>query len=167
MADVALTAGCDAYTVPFAVLRDFLAQRVIEHEELERKVEADYSADLGISGKLLGRLGMERIKRLYTVEPEFIEFLEELRNSREFATIDGQSLFRRFDRAGFGDVFFAPSAAEWNELRKSKLSDLDSPLTASMPIDTLYSLLAIGDFINFQDEMDKAIRDSIENLFQW
>ncbi len=164
---IPLTAGCDAYTVPFAVLRDFLAQRVMDHEEIERRVEADYSAELGISGQVLGKLGLERIKRLWVVEPEFIEFLDELRNSREFATINGEGLFRRFDRAGFGDIFFAPTKPQMKELRESKLPNLDSPLAKLMPLDTLYSLLAIGDFVNFQEEMDRTIRDSIEKLFQW
>ncbi|HYM98154.1 MAG TPA: hypothetical protein VET25_00290, partial [Aestuariivirgaceae bacterium] len=101
----------------------------------------------------------------YRVEPEFIEFLAELRASAEYATIDGEGLFKRFDEAGFGDFFYAPSASEWRELRKGKLPDLDSPLTKSLPLDTLYTLLAIGDFTNFQDRMDESIRAPIQHLF--
>lgn len=161
-----LTAGCDAYTVPAAVLKEFMTQDAIEAEDLRCQIEANYSGDLGISEKVLGKLGIERIKRLYTVEPEFIQFLRELRDSRDFYRLDGDGLFKRFDRAGFGDLFFAPTSAQWAELRRNKLPDLDSPLTEMMPIDTLYSLLAIGDFMNFQDEMDRTVGDSLKNLFE-
>ncbi len=160
-----LTAGCDVYTVPYPVLKAFFAQTEIGPEEIANRVEADYSDQLAISDKVVEKVGLERIKRLWQVEPEFIEFLAELRSSAEYATIDGDGLVKRFDEAGFGDFFYAPSPAEWQELRKGKLPDLDSPLTRALPLDTLYTLLAIGDFTNFQDRMDEMIQAPIRHLF--
>lgn len=162
---MALTAGCDVYTVPYAVLKAFLTQTEIGPEQIENRLEADYSDRLAIPDNVVEKVGLEKIKQLYRVEPEFIEFLTELRASAEYATIDGEGLFKRFDKAGFGDFFYAPSASEWPELRKGKLPDLDSPLTKALPLDTLYALLAIGDFTNFQDRMDESIRAPIQHLF--
>ncbi|MGH7909383.1 MAG: hypothetical protein ACREA4_05510 [Nitrososphaera sp.] len=90
----------------------------------------------------------------------------ELRESAKYATIDRECLFKRFDEAGFGDFLYAPTASEWRELRKGKLLDLDSPLTQALPLDTLYSSLAIGDFINLQDRMDEKIRAPIQHLLK-
>ncbi len=163
---IVLTAGSDVYTVPYPVLKEFLKQDEVGPGELKSRVDADYSDRLGVSDGVRDRLGVEKIEQLYRVEPEFIEFLVELRSSDEFATIDGDGLFRRFDKAGFGDFFYAPSGPEWQELRKGKLPDLSSPLTARLPLDTLYSLLAIGDFTNFQDRMDSSIRGPIAHLFK-
>lgn len=160
-----LTAGCDSYTSPCGALKNFMTQTMLDAEVIENRTEEDYSKDLGISGAVQDKIGLERIKRLYVVEPEFIEFLTALRASKEFLTIDEERLYRRFDAAGFGDFFYAPSTAEWRELRKSKLPNLDSPLSKRIAMDTLYSLLAIGDFTNSQDEMDQLIRDSIEPFF--
>jgi len=162
---MALTAGCDVYTVPYSVLKAFLTQTEIGPEQIENQLESDYSDRLAIPDNVVEKVGLEKIKQLYRVEPEFIEFLVELRGSAEYATIDGEGLFKRFDEAGFGDFFYAPSASEWRELRKGKLPDLDSPLTKSLPLDTLYTLLAIGDFTNFQDRMDESIRAPIQHLF--
>ncbi|MCA1601802.1 MAG: transaldolase, partial [Acidobacteria bacterium] len=162
---MALTAGCDVYTVPYPVLKAFLTQTEIGPEQIENRLEADYSDRLAIPDNVVEKVGLEKTKQLYRVEPEFIEFLVELRASAEYATIDGEGLFKRFDEAGFGDFFYAPSASEWRELRKGKLPDLDSPLTKSLPLDTLYTLLAIGDFTNFQDRMDESIRAPIHHLF--
>ena len=41
----------------------------------------------------------------------------------------------------------------------------DSELTRTLPLDTLYSLLAVGDFINLPDRMDEMIRASVEHLY--
>lgn len=162
---IVLTAGCDVYTVPYPVLKAFFQQKDVGPEEIKNCLQADYSDQLAISDKVRQKIGLEKIKELYTVKPEFIEFLIELRGSAEYATIDGDGLFRRFDDAGFGDFFYAPSPSEWRELRKGKLPDLDSPLTGALPLDTLYSLLAIGDFANFQDRMDQSVREPIQHLF--
>ena len=71
------------------------------------------------------------------------------------------------DREELQDLLVAEetSPSEWRELRKGKLPDLDSELTRTIPLDTLYSLLAVGDFMNFQDRMDEMIRASIEHHF--
>ncbi len=76
--------------------------------------------------------------------------------------MDGDALGERFERAGFGDFFYRPSPEEWRELRKSKLPDLTSPLVRRIPLDTLMSLLAVGDFANFQDRMDAKIQGILE-----
>ncbi|HMW01365.1 MAG TPA: transaldolase family protein [Acidobacteriota bacterium] len=161
-----LTAGCDVYTVPYPVLKEFLNQQLVSPDQLENCVDKDYADQLTIEPAVLDRVGLEKIQKLYQVEPEFIEFLTKLRASAEFQTIDGDQLYKRFDEAGFGDFFYVPSATEWKELRKSKLPDLESPLTKALPLDTLYSLLAIGDFINCQDHMDGLIQSPIRHLFQ-
>jgi transaldolase len=70
---------------------------------------------------------------------------------------DGDLLARRFDDAGFGDVFHAPSAAEWDVLRRGNLPDLEAPLTRRLALDTLYSLLADADFEHHQREIDRKI----------
>ena len=160
-----LTAGCDVYTVPYPVLKDFLTQTELGPTQIENRLGADYSDQLALADNVVEKVGLEKIKQLYQVEPEFIEFLVELRDSAEYATIDGEGLFKRFDEAGFGDFFYTPSASEWRELRRGKLPDLDSPLTKALPLDTLYTLLAVGDFTNFQDRMDESIRAPIQHLF--
>ena len=89
---------------------------------------------------------------------ELVEFLLELRASSEWGAMrDGDRLFQRFDEAGFGDLFYAPTEAEWTAIRRSKLPDLGAPLTARLPLDTLYSLLADGDFEKEQEEIDREI----------
>ncbi len=161
-----LTAGVDVYTVPYRVLKDFFTEADISPDAITPQVEADFTASLNIPETVLQKVGgFDRIARLFTVEPEFIEFLLELRASPGFATMDGDTLFQRFDDAGFGDVFYCPTPEEWTELRKGKIPDLDSPFVRRIPLDTLYSLLAIGDFSNFQDRMDGLIRSRIASLF--
>lgn len=103
---------------------------------------------------------------LNAVELEYIEFLEKLRNSEEFRNMtDGDQLYKRFDEAGYGDMFYSPTNADLTELGKSKLPDLDAPLTREQPLDTLYSLLAFADFAKFQEEMDAQIHEQIRHLF--
>lgn len=162
---MALTAGCDVYTVPYPVLQAFLSQTEMGPEGIKSRLDADYSDQLALTDRVKEKIGVEKIKRLYRVEPEFIEFLIELRSSPEYASIDGDGLFKRFDQAGFGDFFYSPSPAEWQELRKGKLPDFDSELTRRLPLDTLYTLLAIADFGNFQERMDETIREPIQHLF--
>ena len=58
---------------------------------------------------------------------------------------------------GFGDVFHAPRPREWTALRRGKLPDLRSPLTRELALDTLYTLLADGDFDNEQDAIDAEL----------
>ncbi len=162
-----LTAGCDAYTVPYPVLKAFLTQGEVGPEAVCDCQEMDFTeAVRALPAEVVEKVGgFERVERLWKVEPEFIEFLVELRSDPAFDRLDGEGLFRRFEAAGFGDFFYAPTAAEWRELRKNKLPDLDSPLTRRIALDTLYSLLAVGDFANFQDQMDARIRAILEP--QW
>ncbi|MBI4469135.1 MAG: transaldolase [Acidobacteria bacterium] len=160
-----LTAGCDVYTVPYPVLKEFLTQKEMGPDSIRNRVQEDYSGRLAVSDEVKQKVGLERIEKLYQVEPEFIEFLTKLSGSKEYATIDGDGLRKRFDEAGYGDFFYAPTESEWKELRKGKLPDLDSPMTRKLPLDTLYTLLAFGDFINFQERMDESIREPIRHLF--
>lgn len=63
-----------------------------------------------------------------------------LRREAGVKTLLGDRLYRRFDTAGFADLFHAPSAAEWR-----------------LPLDTLYTLLADADFENEQEAIDRQI----------
>jgi transaldolase len=159
-----LTAGCDVYTIPFPVLKEFMNSDIAP-ESITDQTSADYRDDLNIDEEVLAKIDREKIAKLYTVEPEFIEFLVELRKSDDFKAIDGDTLYKRFDEAGFGDFFYSPSESEWAEIRKGKLPDLDAEITKKLPLDTLYTLLAFGDFMNFQDAMDKRIQEPIRSLF--
>lgn len=151
-------AGCDVYTAPLDAIRGFLTQTEIPPDGVRRQLETSYADRLGIAGDVLQAFGHERIARLYRVEPELVRFLTDFRGSKEYQTVrDGDQLFKRIDQAGFGDLFYTPTAAEWQALRKNKLPDPSSPLTTRLPLDTLYSLLADADFEKFQEDMDAMI----------
>ncbi len=155
-------AGCDVFTAPCEAIRGLLTQNEVAAPEISSQLATSYEDRLGIAEDVLRALGSERIARLYTVEPELIRFMTELRGSQEYHRLrDGDQLFKRFDQAGFGDLFYVPTATEWQALRKNKLPDLDSPLTHRLPIDTLFSLLADADFEKFQEEMDRMIEQRL------
>jgi transaldolase len=158
-------AGGDVFTVPYKVLKDFLAQNEMGPREIRSELQSDYSGHLGISPKVLEKVGNERLAQLYKIEPAYLQFLVELRCSPDFRKLDGDGLFKKFDQAGFGEVFYSPTKNEWQELRKNKLPDLDSPLIKKLPLDTLYSLLAVADFMKFQEGMDQRISERIRHLF--
>lgn len=156
------TAGCDVYTAPCGVIDDFLTQTEVSPSDIRTQLETSYEDRLGIPESVGTKLGQDWIARLYRVEPEFIEFLREYRGTAEYHDLtDGDTLYKRFDDAGFGDVFYAPSGTDWGEIRRNKIPDLDATLTKQMPLDTLYSLLADADFEKYQDEMDRAIERRI------
>jgi transaldolase len=151
-------AGCDVFTAPPAVLREFLEHADRARSELASQLETSYETQLEFAPEAFAALGSERIGRLWRVESEFVEFLLEYRLSREYDALrDGEALARRFDDAGFGDVFHAPSTADWEALRRSKLPDLGAEITRQAAIDTLYALLADGDFDNEQRVIDAAL----------
>ncbi len=155
-------AGCDVFTAPCEAIRGLLTQNDIAAAEIKSQLATSYEDRLGISADVLRALGRDRIARLYTVEPELIQFMTELRASQEYHNLrDGDQVFKRFDQAGFGDLFYFPTAAEWQELRKNKLPDLGAPLTQRLPIDTLFTLLADADFEKFQEEMDQMIEQRL------
>ncbi|HXV80158.1 MAG TPA: transaldolase family protein [Candidatus Binatia bacterium] len=158
------TAGCDVYTAPVGVIRDFMNQSEIPPEEIRSQLSTSYEDRLAIGADALQKLGAARIARLYQVEPEFIEFLKEYRQTVEYRNLeDGDRLFKRFDKAGFGDLFYAPKKAEWDEIRRDKVPNLNAPLTQRVSLDTLYSLLADADFEKYQDNMDREIKERLEN----
>jgi transaldolase len=157
-------AGCDVFTVPYKVLKDFLAQNEMGPREIRSELQSDYSGHLGISPKVLEKVGSKRLAQFYKIEPEYLQFLVELRCSPDFQKLDGDGLFKKFDQAGFGEVFYSPTKNEWQELRKNKLPDLDSPLIKKLPLDTLYSLLAVADFMKFQEGMDQRITERTHHL---
>ena len=155
-------AGCDVFTAPCDAIRGFLEQKDYAPEEVRSQLETSYEDELGVSREVNRKLGPMGAARLYEVEPELIEFMTDLRKSSEYASMnDGEQLYKRFDEAGFADLFHAPHDAEWVELRQSKLPKLESTLTQRLPIDTLYSLLADSDFEKSQDEMDEKIQKRI------
>jgi transaldolase len=151
-------AGCDAYTAPPKVLADFLHQTELDARSVTTRLETSYAGDLGVDGTVQRAIGDERLRRLWTVEPEFIAFLLEYRASADYRDVhDGEALARRFEAAGFGDFFYVPTSAEHADLRRSKLPDLDAPLTKRLALDTLYTLLADADFEKEQAAIDRAI----------
>jgi len=157
------TAGCDVYTAPVGVIRDFLKQTEIPPEEIHSNLFTSYEDRLGISPIVLGKLSAPAIAKLYEIEPEFIEFLTEYRQTVEYRNLeDGDGLFQRFEEAGFGDLFYFPSGAEWDEIRRDKIPNLDAPITRRLSLDTLYSLLADADFEKHQDDMDGEIKERLE-----
>lgn len=155
-------AGCDAFTAPCDAIRGYMNQQEIPAAEVRSQLDTSYEHNLGIAGDVIAALGSERIARLYRVEPELVHFMTELRATREYQDLrDGDALYKRFDQAGFGDLFYAPTAAEWLELRKRKLPDFNATLTQRLPIDTLYTLLADADFEKSQEDMDRQIQAHI------
>src|SRR5207244_1422263 len=116
------TAGCDVYTAPCNVIHDFLAQVEVGPRDVASQLETSYENRLAVSEQIRAALGDARIARLYRVEPELIEFLREFRASETWRSMgDGDALYARFDAAGFGSLFYAPSPPEWRDLRRSKL----------------------------------------------
>jgi transaldolase len=154
------TAGCDVYTAPCGAIDAFLKQEEVHPRGLGSRLETSYRDELGIDPEVVQLLSMGRISRLWRVEPELVQFLRDLGRSEDYRTMtDGDKLYKRFDAAGFGDMFYAPSPEEWRVMKQSKLPDLHSELTRRVPIDTLYSLLADADFENYQGEIDGQIEE--------
>ncbi len=157
-------AGCDAFTAPCEVLGEFLGQSGVPPEALTSQLETSYGDRLGIADDVIRAVGQERIDRLWRVEPEFIEFLTDYGASAEYRRIGhGDRLRHRFESAGFGDFFHAPSVRDWENLKKSKLPDLTAPLAGHLAVDTHMSLLADGDFVNQQEAIDAALRERVAN----
>jgi transaldolase len=151
-------AGCDVFTAPPRVLAEFLAQSELPPDEVTNQLETSYEDRLGIAADVVRLIGLERMARLWRVEPEFIEFLVTYRASTEYRELrDGERLRRRFEDAGFGDFFYAPNAREWTELRASKVPDLSGSLVSRLAVDTHMSLRADGDFVREQQEIDTAL----------
>ena len=158
------TAGCDIYTAPVETIRDFLEQKEIAVEDISSKVSTSYEDSLGINSEVLQQLGAAKIAALYEIEPEFLEFLNEYRQSVEYRTLeDGDVLYRQFDKAGFGDFFYGPADSEWKEIRLDKFPDLKGELTERLSLDTFFSLLADADFEKYQDQMDREIEERLES----
>jgi len=155
-------AGCDAFTAPLDAIRAFLTQTEIAPEAVRSQLDTSYADRLGIANDVLQALGAPRIARLYDVESDLVRFLTEYRATAEYQALrDGEALYKRCDQAGFGDLFYAPTAAEWQELRQNKLPQIGSALSTRLPLDTLYTLLADADFEKFQDDMDALIDERV------
>jgi transaldolase len=151
-------AGCDVFTAPCEVLHDFVTQQEMTRQDIKSQLGTSYLDRLGIATEVLDKVGSERIARLYRIEPEFIEFLQEFRNTAEYKQMrDGTQIFKRLEQAGYADLFYAPNHSEWAEIRRGKLPDIAAPLTRQLPLDTLYTLLAHADFEKFQAEIDSTI----------
>jgi transaldolase len=148
-------AGCDAFTAPPEVLREFLGQAEVTPLRLASRLDVSYEDALHVADDVRDTLGADGLGRLWRVEPEFIEFLSEYGASNEYRDLnESEILQRRFEQAGFGDFFYAPTEQEWSVLQRSKVPDLDAPLTRRIALDTLYSLLADADFLKEQDLID-------------
>jgi transaldolase len=152
-------AGCDVFTSPCKAIADLMSQTEYAPGDIRSQLKTSYEDRLGISPAMLAKAGEKTIARLYDVEPDLVRFLTELRNSAEYRALrDGDHLAKMFDRAGFGDLFYAPTASEWQTMRKNKLPDFGGELAKRLPLDTLYTLLADADFEKYQEEMDEMIR---------
>ena len=158
-----LAAGTDVFTAPCSVLQDFLDQEEVAAEDLESRVGAASDEEtLRFPPEVEKALGRERIAGLWQVQGDFLRFLLEYGATREYRELeDGERLARRFAEAGFGDFFHAPDTAEWREIRRSKLPDLEAPLSRRLPLDTLYSLLADADFEKSQTEIDAKLERAL------
>lgn len=157
------TAGCDAYTAPLETIHDLLHSGV-SPKKISSKLGTSYEDKLRINKEVIRKLGAARIAALYNVEQEFVSFLLEYRQTAEYRDLrDGDRLFARFDTAGFGDLFYAPSNIEWKDIRRDKLPNLDAGLMHKVAIDTLYSLHADGDFEKTQQQMDQEITERLES----
>jgi transaldolase len=153
---VIATAGCDVFTMPCSVLHELIRQREVPPEAVHSRLDCSYEDRLGVAPEVLRALGPERISRLYRVEPELVEFLLEYRASEEYRGLtEGETLRRRFEEAGFGDLFHAPSRAERLVIWEAKVPDPTSPIASRIPLDTLYSLMADADFRRHQEAMDR------------
>jgi transaldolase len=152
------TAGCDVYTAPVKVLRDWMKQERIDQEQVMARLDHSYDDRLGISARVLSLLGAERIAKLYDVERSFIDFLKAFGATQEWREMtDPEALFKRFEEAGFSDIFYSPRQDDWMEIRRGKIPDPNGSLIQQLPLDTLYSLLADANFEKHQDEMDDHI----------
>jgi len=162
------TAGCDVYTAPCEVLREFLGQQEVEPDALESRLETSYEDELGIPDETRAKLDDDAVARLWTVEPELLEFLREYRATEEYRGLrpasGGEALTRRFEEAGFGDFFHAPDEAGWEAIRAGKVPDLDAPITGEVALDTLYSLMADADFAKHQRAMDAVFEQHLRSL---
>jgi transaldolase len=155
-------AGCDAFTAPCGTLAGFLAQHAIAPVAIASQLETSYEDRLDIARRTHAAIPIERIARLYRVEPELLTFASDFGRSLEWAGMrDGDALARRFEQEGFGDFFYAPTPAEWPALHTRKLPDLTAPLTRALALDTLYSLLADADFANHQATIDAKIAHAV------
>ena len=153
------TAGCDVYTVPCSVLREFLRQGKGISRDIQRRLGTSYEDRLGIQDDIVAKLDIDCISRLYRVESEFVEFLLDYRATTEFQNlVDGEQLAQRFEEAGFKDVFYTPSQNEWITIRQGKLPNLTASITKKLALDTLYSLLADADFEKHQEDMDQEMQ---------
>ena len=158
-------AGCDVFTAPCEVLRDFLEQDEFDPSQIESQLETSYEDELEIGAEVIDAVGPDAIARLYVVEKEFVHFLRELRESPQFHKLDdGDELYKRFDQAGFGDFFHSPSKADRDEIEQSKLPLLDGKLIGRIPLDTHYTLLANADFARHQSHIDAAFEKRLEGL---
>jgi transaldolase len=139
-------------------LADFLRQTETDAARVASRLETSYAEKLGVAASVQRSVGDARLRRLWHVEPEFIEFLVEYGASTEYRDLrDGEGLARRFEAAGFGDFFYVPDRVERDELGRSKLPDLDAPLTRRLALDTLFTLLADADFDKEQAAIDTAV----------
>jgi transaldolase len=152
-------AGCDVFTAPCDVLGGFLRQNDVGPEELRSRLDTIYEPR--VSRRFEERVG-RGIDRLHHVEPEFLEFLRDLRRRPDFWELsDGAELFEHFDAAGFADVFHDPTEAELGEARLGKLPRLDGRLLDRIPLDTHYSILANEDFRKHQEAIDARIEERL------
>jgi transaldolase len=87
-------AGCDVFTAPCAVLRDFIEHAERVFDELMSQLETSYEEQLEFFTPVLEALGSERVARLWRVEPEFVEFLRDYRSTDDYRDLTGRRCAR-------------------------------------------------------------------------
>jgi len=154
-------AGCDVFTAPCAVLESLFAEAP-GAEAFASRLEHSFEDALGVPDRIREALGQPAIARLWTVEPELVEFLLEYRASQEFQELDdADALVERFAQSGFGDLFHVPDEAVRASLEHGKIPELEGPLAGRVPLDTALSLHANADFARSQAALDRRLRERL------
>lgn len=150
-------AGCDIVTAPPTVLRDFAAATKASQHQIVNQLGSASGPE--VMADQYTRSAVRRsLTVLYDVPAELIQLAAELRQTVDRDGVrDADTLLHRFDRAGFGDLFYSPTDAEWQLLSCSRFPDFSMPVADRLAIDTLFALLATADFGNSQKAIDRQI----------
>jgi hypothetical protein len=160
-------AGCDYVTAPPHLVRDLLSPELRSDYDVNAEMAAFHEEMFSCSEAVKRVLGDTEISELFSISPEFVDFLMTLRRSRSYKSLrDGDLLAKTFDEAGFGSFFYSPNGAAWKSLTDRKLPDLTGPLIREVALDTHFSLLADADFQRYHSRFDAFIEPRMERADQ-